>query len=309
MAPALSRAALTTAFEEHRAALRFHCYQMLGTLSDAEDLVQDTFGRALDASEDFEGRATIKTWLFRIATFACIDELRRRKRRRLVSLTKPNGAETEDPESLDPDGWIQPFPDGLLPDQRYARVEAVTLAFVAALQWLPARQRAILVLRDSLDWSAQQVGELLGMTTGSVHAALKRARATMATRPLGRTARNEDLATARTFAAAYERGDVDQLVTMLRRDVEVHMPPFKLWLRGPDHVIDFVQRRIWPGRKLELTMTRANGRPAVTMIDRAANDAPFAVVVFERIAARRVVTLHAFLMPGIVKWFAPAPKR
>ena len=139
----LSAAALTAELETHRKALRFHCYQLLGTVSDAEDFVQETYLRAFDAAADFEARSSVKTWLFRIATYACIDEVRRRKRRRLVSTTRPNGSEAELGTELELDGWIEPFPDALLPDRRVARIEAVTLAFVAAVQWLPPRQRCL----------------------------------------------------------------------------------------------------------------------------------------------------------------------
>src|SRR5262245_49710886 len=118
----LARRTLDKEFEEHRAALRFHCYQMLGAVADAEAIVQDTYGRAVDASVRFEGRAQIKTWLFRIATFACIDELRRRKRRKLFSHRRPNGREDETRDDLDPTEWIDPYPDALLPDRKYADI-------------------------------------------------------------------------------------------------------------------------------------------------------------------------------------------
>jgi RNA polymerase sigma-70 factor (ECF subfamily) len=298
----LSAAALTAELETHRRALRFHCYQLLGTLSDAEDFVQETYLRAFDAAAEFEARSSVKTWLFRIATYACIDEVRRRKRRRLVSTTRPNGSEAELGTELELDGWIEPFPDALLPDRRVARIEAVTLAFVAAVQWLPPRQRAILVLRDSLDWSAHDVAVLLGMTPGAVHAALLRARATLATK-LGepRASGREDLATARAFASAFARGDVTAIAKMLREDVEIHMPPYKLWLRGAPAVVDFLPRRIWAGRRLKLRLTRANGRLATVALDRGK---PFAVMVFESIQRHRVATIHAFVMPHLVARFA-----
>ncbi len=303
VAAGLARSTLDEEFATHRAALRFHCYQMLGSLADAEDIVQDTYGRAIDAAARFEGRSQIKTWLFRIATFACIDELRRRKRRKLLSSRRPNGREDETPDDLDPDRWVEPFPDALLPDRRYADIEAVTLAFVAALQHLSPRQRAILILRDTLDWSAEQVGKLLEMTTGAVHAALLRARDAMKRK--GAAARDrspEDLATARAFAVAFERRDVAALAAMLQRDVELHMPPYELWFVGADRYLDYVPRHVWAGREIAVTMTRANGRLAIAMTDRGS---PFAVVVLDRIRRKRVAVMHAFVMPHVVPFFIP----
>lgn len=292
--------------EQYRRALRYHCYQMLGSLADAEDLTQETISRALARGGEFEGRADVKTWLFRIATHACIDELRSARRRKLVSTTPANGPEDGDPSEGDVDAWVQPFPDALLPEHRVARVQAVTLAFVAALQWLPARQRAVLVLRDSLDWSAEEVAELLGMSTTAVHSALVRARETLkargARRQPARPPGRQELALARRFGVAYARHDIDALVTLLREDIEIHMPPAELWIAGRDEVLAFLPRRMWPLGPYELALTRANGAPAILV---AIAGRPFGIVALET-ARGRVARLHAFLLPPLVPLFAPS---
>ena len=297
---------LAATFEQHRRELRFHCYQLLGSLTDAEDLVHETIKRALVATERFEGRAEVRTWLFRIATHGCIDELRRRKRRKLWSTTRPNGTD-DDPDDIERDRWIQPFPDALLPEQRLARIETVTLAFVAALQWLPPRQRAVFVLRDTLDWSVDHISDLLDMTPTAVHSALIRARERLATRKGECKGGPEHIGTARKLAAAFERGDVGALSTVLRADVEVHMPPWRLWFRGRAAVLAFLERRIWPGRELVATVTRANRRHAIALHDRAHDDAPFAVLVLELDRAHRASRIYAFVMPDVVERFATRP--
>jgi RNA polymerase sigma-70 factor (ECF subfamily) len=287
------------AFEQHRRALRYHCYQLLGSLTDAEDVVQDTISRALVSGDRFERRADLKTWLFRIATNACIDELRRRKRRRLVSTARANGPFDEALEDHELDRWIQPFPDALLPSQRLARMEAVTLAFVAALQWLPARQRAVLVLRDSLGWSAEEVADLLGMTATAVHSALVRARATMAARTERRISGPEHLPTARRLAVALERRDVETLAALLRDDVVVHMPPWALWFDRRGAFIEFLKVQILT-RDLRVTVTRANRRLALTMHD---GPSPFAINVLALDRAHRLARMDAFVMPAVAKYF------
>ncbi len=296
---------LAATFEPYRRELRYHCYLLLGSLTDADDMVQETMKRAVTATERFEGRAEVRTWLFRIATHACIDELRRLKRRRLWSTTRPNGTD-DDPDEIELERWIQPFPDALLPEQRHARIEAVTLAFVAALQWLPPRQRAVFVLRDTLGWSADQVADLLDMTPTAVHSALVRARASVAMRKGDRKSSPDHVGTARKLAAAFERVDVDALSTILRADVELHMPPWRLWFRGRAALLAFLQRKILPGRELVATVTRANDRHAIALHDRAGG-APLGVQVLELDRAHRVSRIYAFAMPGIVERFATRP--
>lgn len=279
---------------------------MLGSLADADDLAQETISKALAAADTFERRADIKTWLFRIATHACIDELRSARRRKLVSTTAASKPDDDEPRNGDVEDWITPFPDALLPEQRLAHAQTVTLAFVAAVQWLPARQRAVLILRDVLEWSAEEVGELLGMTTTAVHSALIRARDKIKERSRVRgvakpAAGRSELAVARRFATAYAANDVEALIALLREDVEVHMPPIDLWLAGRDQFTAFLVRRMWPMGRFTMDTTRANGRPACVV---QLNGAPYAVVSFELTQRGLIQRIHAFLIPPLAAHFA-----
>jgi RNA polymerase sigma-70 factor, ECF subfamily len=239
------QAEFAAAFETHRRMLRVHCYRMTGSFDEAEDLVQETFLRAWRSRASFEGRARLSTWLHRIATNACLDALERRPPRVLPQDVVPAVAATDQPRPtppLAPDlPWMQPFPDGLLdPGTIAASRESIELAFLAALQHLPARQRAILILCDVLGWSAKEVADLLELTVAAVTSALQRAHATMRTlvpsgradwTPLAPPTEAERAMLAR-FMEAWERGDPGELTRMLRDDVRWAMPPAALWFAG-----------------------------------------------------------------------------
>jgi RNA polymerase sigma-70 factor (ECF subfamily) len=239
------QAAFAAECEAHRNALRAHCYRMTGSVDDAEDLVQDTFLRAWRARDSFEGRAKLSTWLHRIATNVCLDALAQRPPRVLpqdvVAAVVPSDEPRATPPLAPEVPWLQPFPDRLLdPESIAASRESIELAFLAALQHLPPRQRAILILCDVLGWSAKEVADMLELTVGAVTSALQRAHATMRTlAPSGRREwgplappTDAQRAMLARFIAAWERGDPDELTRMLRDDVKWQMPPAALWFHG-----------------------------------------------------------------------------
>ncbi|MGH9113215.1 MAG: sigma-70 family RNA polymerase sigma factor [Acidimicrobiales bacterium] len=260
--------------EQHRAELTGYCYRLLGSAFEAEDAVQETMVRAWRGFERFEGRSALRSWLYRIATNVCFDMLNGRKRRaRPMDLGPASRADSVLRPGLPEATWIQPMPDShILPsgddpaDATVAR-ESVRLAFVAALQHLPPRQRAVLILREVLRWSASDVAELLGTTVVSVNSALQRARSTLAASDAAESdplepadeAQRELLA---RYVDAFERYDLDALVSVLHEDATMSMPPYALWLRGHDDI-----RRWFLGRGIgckgsRLMSTAANGMPA-----------------------------------------------
>ncbi len=256
--------------ELHRRELQTHCYRMLGSLHDAEDALQDTLLAAWQGLGAFEGRSTFRTWLYRIATNRCLNRLRTTKRRGPKEWDIP-GVEPPEPTGLNEVVWLEPFPDALLgPELRYERSEAISLAFVTALQLLPARQRAVLILREVLDYRASEVADMLDTTVESVNSALKRARATLqAHKPTvgergSAPAPNspQEQACVAKFVRAYQSGDIDALVAMLTDDVCLSMPPIPFEYTGRDAVGRFYARLI-PKRPYELVPTRANGQPAL----------------------------------------------
>jgi RNA polymerase sigma-70 factor, ECF subfamily len=220
--------------ERHGAEIHAHCYRMLGSLHDAEDALQETLLRAWRGLPGLSRRSSLRNWLYRIATNVCLDALANRQKRALP--IDPAASDDDPGEPLDDSGWIQPHPDGELqaaPEARYERREAVELAFIAALQNLPARQRAVLILREVLGFSAREVAETMDTTVPSVNSCLQRARAAVGKRPPDRgqqaTVRSLDSARVRRlvegFTDAFERGDVDGIVAMLSQDATFARPP------------------------------------------------------------------------------------
>jgi RNA polymerase sigma-70 factor (TIGR02960 family) len=274
-----ARAGEENAFRElvdpHRAELQLHCYRILGSLEDAEDQLQETLLAAWRGFERFEGRASLRAWLYRIATNRCLNALRDRRRRpQEVRMVEP----PEPTRRVEPI-WLDPYPDVLLegvadtgpgPEARYETRESVGLAFVAALQHLPPRQRAALVLRDVLGFRTAEVAETLDSSEASVKAALQRARATLDERmpaggreraPLPHSARERELVAR--FAAAVERGDNDSVVSLLTDDAWVTMPPEPYEYQGRQAIARFLKdRHARRGANLRLVPTRANGQPA-----------------------------------------------
>ncbi|MBO9534813.1 MAG: sigma-70 family RNA polymerase sigma factor [Solirubrobacteraceae bacterium] len=259
--------------EHHRRELTGYCYRMLGSLPDAEDAVQETLTRAWRNIDRFEGRAALRTWLYKIASNVCFDALQATKRRAvpmdLGPATTAEGMLKEPPteEAL----WVGPAPDALVlgadPAIATEARESVRLAYVAALQHLPARQRAVLILRDVLGWRAAEVAELLHLTTASVNSALQRARATLESRdlePLELAPQTADEASTELlgrFLDAFERYDMEALAALMRDDVTQSMPPYPLWLRGKAELLIWMQGAGAGCAGSKVIPLSVNGRP------------------------------------------------
>ncbi|MGA5466936.1 sigma-70 family RNA polymerase sigma factor [Mycobacterium sp. NPDC050041] len=258
--------------EPYQRELLVHCYRMLGSFQDAEDTLQETLLAAWRGFATFEGRASLRTWLYRIATNRCLNA-RRTAGRRPASAWDVPGVVPREPSRLGEVVWLQPFPDALLegvvdaqpgPEARYAQTEAISLAFVTALQLLPPRQVAVLVLRDVLGFRADEVAAMLDSTVDSVKSALKRARAGVEQRRPG-TAVPPSTSTGTVvarFVDAWESADVGALVTLLTDDVFMSMPPMPFEYVGRDLVAEFCADIFGAGRRFDLVPTRANGQPA-----------------------------------------------
>jgi RNA polymerase sigma-70 factor (TIGR02960 family) len=272
--------------EPHRRELQVHCYRMLGSFQDAEDALQDTLLAAWQGLSRFEGRASLRTWLYRIATNRCLNARRSASRRPAKEWDVPK-VEPPEPTRLGEVVWLEPFPDALLegaidaplaPEARYARTESISLAFVTALQLLPPRQVAVLILRDVLGFHANEVADMLDSTVESVTSALKRARASLQKRrppadrerPPASGSPFEDAIMAK-FVSAWESADLDALVALLTDDVFISMPPMPFEYEGRDLVARFCASIFSAGRRFDLVRTRANGQPAVGAYLRAPN--------------------------------------
>jgi RNA polymerase sigma-70 factor (ECF subfamily) len=267
------RASDVAELEAFRPELIGYCYRMLGSTFEAEDAVQDTMIRAWRGLDRFEGRSQLRSWVYRIATNVCLTMLDGRKRRaRPMDLGPASSADVALPAPLGEDAWIEPMPDALVapldgdPAEVALRRESIRLAFVAALQHLPPRQRAVLILREVLRWPAAEVAELLGATVVSVNSALQRARATLAARDLEATPAvlmdPAQQALLAGYVDAFERYDMDALTALLRTDAHWNMPPFDMWLGTHRDVAAFC---MGPGigcRGSRLVPTSANGSPA-----------------------------------------------
>ena len=271
--------------EPHRRELQAHCYRMLGSFQDAEDALQDTLLAAWQGLEGFEGRASMRTWLYRIATTRCLNALRSASRRPSKEWDIA-GVEPPEPTRLGEVVWLEPFPDAVLegaisvplsPEVRYEQTESISLAFVTALQLLPPRQLAVLTLRDVLGFHANEVADMLDSTVESVNSALKRARATLQHRraPAAEhgpppAAYSPEDAIVTEFVRAYQSADLDALVALLTDDVFISMPPIPLEYQGRDAGSGLCASIFRAGRRFDLVPTRANGQPAFGAYLRAA---------------------------------------
>jgi RNA polymerase sigma-70 factor, ECF subfamily len=270
--PTVGRAPAFAELERHRRELTGYCYRMLGSPSEAEDAVQETLFRAWRGSDLFERRATLRTWLYRIATNVCLNMLKSSQRRALpTDLVSPSCADAPIGERLPAAAWVEPIPDSLVfsetgdPAELAAARESIRLAFVAALQRLPARQRAVLILRDVLGWQAAETADLLGTTVAAVNSALERARATLSADDLGEPFRpldQEQKALLCRYMDAFERFDLDALTSLLHLDATLSMAPFKHWLRGPDEFRRWYEGQGSGCRGSKLCPLVANGTPA-----------------------------------------------
>ncbi|OMC25903.1 RNA polymerase subunit sigma-70 [Mycobacterium colombiense] len=266
-----ARAGNGEAFRElidpYRGELQVHCYRMLGSLQDAEDTLQDTLLAAWQGLAGFEGRSSVRTWLYRIATNRCLNVRRSASRRPAKDWDVPD-VEPPEPTRLGEIVWLEPFPDG--PEARYEQREAISLAFIAALQVLPPRQVAVLVLRDVLGFRTTEVADMLNSTVESVKSALKRARTGLRHSlaaahdrqpPPDRGSAVEETVVAK-FVRAWESADLEALVALLTNDVFMSMPPMPFEYEGRDVVARFCASLFAAGRRFDLVPTRANGQPA-----------------------------------------------
>jgi RNA polymerase sigma-70 factor (ECF subfamily) len=302
--------------QPHRAELHAHCYRMLGSVPDAEDALQDALLRAWRALPRFEGRSSLRSWLYTIATNACLKAIERRPKR-VLPIDYGPAADPHDQlaEPLTESVWIDPYPDATLaPEARYEQRESIELAFIAALQHLPATQRAVLILRDVLGFSGGEVAAALETTPASVYSALQRAHKTVDERlpehsqqATLRTLGDERLRSIVTdFIDAWERHDVDALVTRLAEDAMLTMPPIPTWFRGRDAIATFLRTRpLAAGTRWRLLPTRANGQPAFGHYrwDAATERfMPHGVTVFT-LRGDRIGELTSFLSPELCPRF------
>ncbi|MCJ1677732.1 sigma-70 family RNA polymerase sigma factor [Streptomyces sp. APSN-46.1] len=306
---------LDAAMDRYRVELTGYCYRMLGSSFDAEDAVQDTYVRAWRGFDTFEGRASLRSWLYRIATNVCLDLLSAgNKRARPMDLSAPqhqaSAVLNERPEVT----WLEPVPDGRVlpqtadPAEMALARESVRLAFVAALQHLPAKQRAVLILREVLAWKADEVATLLDTTVASVNSALQRARATLSARRIRESEADpldaDQNKLLEQYLHAFEAYDIARLTTLLHEDAVLSMPPFDLWLQGHDDIAAWHLNQGIGCAGSRLIPTRANGLPAFAQYrpreDGAPGHVPWALQVLE-ISDGKIVGLNAFLDTN--RWF------
>jgi len=301
--------------ERYRRELTAHCYRMLGSGFEAEDAVQETMVRAWRATDSFEGRSAVRSWLYRIATNVCLDMLRSRQRRaRPMEMGPVRTADSPIGQMLPEGSWVSPIADArVVPDDgdpaEVAEVrDTVRLAFVAALQHLPPRQRAVLILREVLRWQATEVAELLDTSVPSVNSALQRARATLAgldlvgselqspARSESQSMDAEHQALLARYVDAFERYDIEALVALLRSDAVMSMPPYDFWLRGPVEMGRFFLGQGHGCRGSRLIPTAANGCAAFGSykVDPDGGHQPWALQVIE-VSGDRIVGHHNFL--------------
>jgi RNA polymerase sigma-70 factor (ECF subfamily) len=305
--------------EPFRPELLAHCYRILGSIHDAEDLVQETYLRAWRGFGRFEGRSSVRRWLYKIATMACLTALETRSRRPLPSgLGAPSDDHRVAVAPHEPAvAWLQPGPDALFGADDPAVIVAgrtgVRLAFIAALQFLPARQRAVLTLRDVLAFRTIEVAEMLNTTTAAVDSALRRARTRLAEAgPVEDDLAEPDEETRRTlldgYVDAFTRADPDALVNLLRADVELEMPPVPTWFTGRHAVVGFLASRVLRRDQWRMVPTRANGQPALVAYQRTGEGRYQAhgIQVLTVVGAR-IARITAFNDPSLVPTFGLAP--
>jgi RNA polymerase sigma-70 factor (ECF subfamily) len=307
----------SAALEPYRRELTGYCYRMLGSVHEAEDAVQDTMVRAWRALPTFEDRAGFRPWLYRIATNVCLDMLKGRSRRALpVDVAPAHSGELRLGPSRPDQAWVQPIPDRWIlptdadPAELAVSRESVRLAFIAALQHLLPRQRAVLILRDVLRWRAAEVAALLETTTDAVNSTLRRARAALASVDF-ESAPPEPPEAARALLAryvdAFERFDIDALVALLRDDAIMEMPPYELWLQGTGDI------RRWllstgACRHHRFVPIAANGSPALAIYQPpgpGGQPEPFAIQVLD-VAGGRITAIRTFLEPALFDSFGLA---
>jgi RNA polymerase sigma-70 factor (ECF subfamily) len=305
----------------HRRELRAYCYRMAGSLDDADDLLQESLVRAWRSLASFEGRSSFRTWLYRVTWSACIDALQSKPMRKLTVDHGPP-ADPEDPvPPPEPGGWIGPCPASFYedkpstPETRYTARESVALAFLAALQLLPPKQRATLLACDVMGWTAQECADLLGASVASVTSSLQRARETLESRvERWRPSVPEEAVTRALLAKyvqAWERADVPALVSLLHEDATLSMPPLPIWLQGPHAIGRSIGAMVLTPEargRFRFVVTEANGVPALAAYQRQ-GDAflPLALHLLS-LAGERITGVTAFLDPGLFAEFDLPPR-
>jgi RNA polymerase sigma-70 factor (ECF subfamily) len=305
--------------EPYRRELHVHCYRMLGSFQDAEDALQDALLAAWQGLGSFEGRASLRTWLYQIATNRCLNARRAASRRPAKEWNIP-GVEPPEPTRMGEVVWLEPYPDALLegaidvaigPEARYQQTESISLAFVTALQVLPPRQLAVLILHDVLGFHANEVADMLDSTVDSANSALKRARASLQHRlqptddhePAPAPGSLAEDAIVAKFVSAYESADLDALVSLLTDDVFMSMPPMPLEYQGRDVVARFCAVLFGAGRRFELVPTRANGQPAFGTYLRAPTGIRHGTGLFVlTLAGERICAMTRF-ESSVLPWF------
>ena len=328
---ALARDAFAEVAERYRGELRVHCYRMLGSFDEAEDLVQETLLRAWKGLDGFQGRSSVRAWLYRIATNACLDALDGRARRALPHHVGPPFDGRQPPRDGVDVPWLQPFPDRLRepsappadgPAEAVVARETLELAFLAAIQHLPPRQRAAVILRDVLGWPARDTADVLGSSVASVTSALQRARATLREHlPPGRAdwappapPTEEQRAVLRRYMAAVERGDLAAIADLLAEDVRTSMPPYPQWFAGRAAVLAALATSWDAGSPeyvgtLRMVPAYANGQLAAATYARRPGESsytPFGIGVVS-VEGGRIVEIVAFHDPALFPAFALPP--
>lgn len=295
--------------ESYRRELLAHCYRMTGSADEAEDLVQETFLRAWRAQEGFEGRASVRSWLYRIATNVCLTALEKRTRRVLPSGLGPPGEDPHAPVELAPDvDWLQPMPDALVADpaDQTVRKDDLRLALIASLQFLPPRQRAVLLLRDVLAWSAAEVADGLDMSVVAVKSALQRARATVSTLTPEQVAPEpaEARAVLDAYVKAFETADAAALERLLTEDAVLEMTGVRTWFAGKAACLPHLRAQALgePG-DWRMTPAPANGQPAVVAY---LQGEPYAVAVLT-VTGDRLGRIAVFADPAVINRFVSSP--
>ncbi|AWZ06734.1 MULTISPECIES: sigma-70 family RNA polymerase sigma factor [unclassified Streptomyces] len=307
---------LDAALDRYRVELTGYCYRMLGSAFDAEDAVQDTYIRAWRSFATFEGRSSLRSWLYRIATNVCLDLLTAgNKRARPMDLSAPQHQASAQLNERPEVTWLEPVPDGRVlpqtadPAEMALAKESVRLAFVAALQHLPAKQRAVLILREVLAWKADEVATLLDTTVASVNSALQRARATLAATRMRESEAADPLDSDQAklleqYLSAFEAYDITRLTALLHEDAVLSMPPFDLWLQGHADIAAWHLNQGIGCKGSRLVPTTANGMPAFGQYrpreDGRPGWTPWALQVLE-VSDGKIVGLNAFL--DTARWF------
>jgi RNA polymerase sigma-70 factor (ECF subfamily) len=313
--------------EPFRRELRAHCYRMLGSLQEAEEMVQETFLRAWSRRETYAGRATLRAWLYKIATNLCLDALRRKPRRSLPIRQEPASTpEQPIPASIYEPIWLEPYPAEIPateennPEARFSRSESIRLAFLAALQLLPPYQRAVLILRDVLDWPASEVAVMLDHTLPSVKSALYRARSTLAQHQpnlqpetMMTHISDEELQNLlERYVQAWETGNVQSLVALLSEDCTFSMPPTPSWYRGRPDIAGLVGKTIFSGPargRWRLLPTSANAQPGFGLYQRSESSGDYTAYGIQVVAVSgsQISDITTFRTPALIEIFSLPP--